>query len=395
MAELPPIDELLTGPESFRVERTASLKDTDKFCEAICAFANDVANSGLPGYLFIGVSKQGKPSGASITEELLAELDGIRKNGQILPIPSMRVFRYTVGGQSIAVVEVMPSDMPPVRYKQVVHIRTGPSRSVATAEEERRLSERRVDRARTWDTQACRDATTEDLALDLFKATYLPAAVSRQVIDENGRSVEEQLGSLRLFHRQFRVPTNGAVLLFGKDPIAFFPGAYVQYVRHTRGEPGGDTAAERRISGDLMTVLRDLDRLALELEGLHPVRQPDLSEALIADFPSIALHELLVNAVIHRNYEASTTPVMINHFPDRIEILNPGSVYGDLTAADFPNGTSYRNPILAEAAKILGFANRFGSGIARARTALQANGSPPLEYIVGTNHMLMVVRRRT
>jgi len=77
-----------------------------------------------------------------------------------------------------------------------------------------------------------------------------------------------------------------------------------------------------------------------------------------------------------------------------IEIHNPGSLYGDLTKQQFPDGTSYRNPVLAEAAKTLGFANRFGRGIALAQDLLKKNGSPPLEYVVGENHLVMIVRRR-
>jgi ATP-dependent DNA helicase RecG len=98
--------------------------------------------------------------------------------------------------------------------------------------------------------------------------------------------------------------------------------------------------------------------------------------------------------VIHRNYDAYTTPISINHFSDRIEIQNPGSLYGDLTRDQFPNGTAYRNPVLAEAAKTLGFANRFGRGIALANEQLRENHSPSLDYVIGENHLAMIVRKR-
>ena len=101
-----------------------------------------------------------------------------------------------------------------------------------------------------------------------------------------------------------------------------------------------------------------------------------------------------MNSVIHRNYDGSTTPISINHFADRIEIQNPGSLYGDLTRAQFPRGTSYRNPVLAEVAKTLGFANRFGRGISLAESLLSKNGSPPLEYVLGENHLAMIVKQR-
>jgi ATP-dependent DNA helicase RecG len=273
-------------------------------------------------------------------------------------------------------------------------IRVGPSARLATQEEERRLTERRVDRARTWDLQACLDASLGDLALDLFRLTYLPQAVSRQVIEENGRPIEEQLGSLRFYHKPLQTPTNGAVLLFGKDPETFVPGAYVQYVRYTGESQATEVLRERRFGGDLLQVMRSLDQLTMDVAGARPMRLSNLTETTVRDYPEVALHELLMNAVIHRNYDNSTTPISINQFSDRIEIQNPGSLFGDLTRGQFPNGVSYRNPVLAEAAKTLGFVNRFGRGVAVAQRELLQNGSPPLEYIVGDNHMLMILRKR-
>jgi ATP-dependent DNA helicase RecG len=386
--------ELLIDLESYRTERTESLTDTDKFCEAICAFSNDMPGSGLPGYLFIGVDKKGQPTGAVIDERLLERLAGFRDNGNILPIPDMHVFKDSHAGKEFAIVEVQPSRMPPVRYKQNVWIRTGPSKDRATFEQERRLEERRVDRASTWDTRACPDSSLDDLALDLFKLNYLPNAISQEVLEENGRTVEEQLGSLRFFHKRMKAPTNGAVLLFGKDPLSFFPGAYVQFVKYEGMTQADPVVKDQRFTGDLLNVMRDLDRLAKDLANLRPIRRADLSDETVAEYPELSLHELFINSVIHRNYDGSTTPVSINQFADRIEIQNPGSLYGDLTRQQFPDGTAYRNPVLAEAAKILGFANRFGRGIAIAKDQLRKNGSPELDFIVGENHLAMIVRKR-
>lgn len=394
MIDTAELERLLGDLESDRVERTESLNKTDKFCKAICAFANDMPGHGLPGYLCLGVDKDGLPTGAVIDERLLEVLAGHRSGGQIIPMPTMEVAKVDFRGVPIAVVKVQPSDLPPVRYQMQTWIRVGPSARLATQEEERRLTERRVDRAKTWDLQACPGATLADLALDLFRLSYLPQAVSRQVIEENGRSIEEQLGSLRFFHKPLGVPTNGAILLFGKDPETFVPGAYVQYVRYDGNSQAADVLIERRFSGDLLQVMRSLDQLAKDVAGARPLRQPNLADVTVRDYPEVALHELLMNAVVHRNYDNSTTPVSINHFSDRIEIQNPGSLFGDLTRGQFPNGVSYRNPVLAEAAKTLGFVNRFGRGIAVAQRELIQNGSPPLEYVVGDNHMLMTLRKR-
>ena len=102
-------------------------------------------------------------------------------------------------------------------------------------------------------------------------------------------------------------------------------------------------------------------------------------ETMIYDYPRVALRELLLNAVVHRNYQ-STAPIRFYCFPDHITINNPGGLYGDVTADSFPGTTGYRNPIIAEATRVLGYTNRFGQGIARTNKALELNGNPPAEY---------------
>ncbi len=214
------------------------------------------------------------------------------------------------------------------------------------------------------------------------------------IVEENDRPLELQLASLRFYDLKAGHPTNAGVLLFGKDPFSFFPGAYVQYVQYSGKSQADEVLQERRIGGDLLDILRDLNRLGLEIAEERPIQRPDLSEAAVFDYPPKAMRELFMNAVIHRNYEDSTTPVMINHYSDRIEIQNPGGLYGDLTPEQFPDGTAYRNPILAEAAKVLGFVNRFGRGIQIVRRELQRNGSPPAVFELRPNFFLATVWRR-
>lgn len=73
-----------------------------------------------------------------------------------------------------------------------------------------------------------------------------------------------------------------------------------------------------------------------------------------------------------------------------------GGPYGQVTVANFgePGCTDYRNPLLAEAMRALGYVQRFGAGIALARRELERNGSPALEFEVNETHVLAIVRRR-
>jgi ATP-dependent DNA helicase RecG len=131
------LQTMLSELESDRVERTVSVNNTDKFGQAICAFANDFPNHRQPGYLIVGASDDGRPSGLSVTDDLLQNLAALRSDGNIQPLPAITVSRHSLPGGDLAVVEVLPSDLPPVRYKGKVWIRVGPRRATASEQEER------------------------------------------------------------------------------------------------------------------------------------------------------------------------------------------------------------------------------------------------------------------
>ena len=109
------LQELLHSTETYRVERTTSTGDMDKFQEAICAFSNDLPNSRKNGYLIIGAYDNGALSGLRVTDDLLKKIAAIRSDGNILPLPMMSVERFEFPEGDLLVAEVLPSLLPPVR----------------------------------------------------------------------------------------------------------------------------------------------------------------------------------------------------------------------------------------------------------------------------------------
>ncbi len=87
-------------------------------------------------------------------------------------------------------------------------------------------------------------------------------------------------------------------------------------------------------------------------------------------------------------------PVRFYQYSDRIEIQNPGPLYGAARPENFPAQTSYRNPVLAEALKTLGAVNRFGRGVERARAAVAKNGNPAPEFFFGDTYFGATIRLR-
>lgn len=392
MLTLDELNTLLTDLESDRVERTRSTTDTDKFAQAVCAFANDFPSHRVPGYLLLGVNNNGTLSGLQVTDQLLIELGALRSAGNIQPLPAITVAKFALPGGEVAVVEVSPSDLPPVRYKGRVWIRVGPRKAVASEQEERILSERRVSYARSFDASPCPDAELSDLALGMFDA-YRREAVAGEAITANHRTIEEQLASLRFCDLKRNCPTMAGLLLFGKNPRFFLPGAYIQYLRLPGTSLTELPADQAEISGDLLSVLRELDTRLKAFVGatLKPVTA--LREKLLPNYPEWAVRELLMNAVMHRDYQ-SNTPIRFYWFEDRIEIQSPGGLYGEVTPATISRRNSYRNPVIAEAMKALGYVNRFGYGVQRAQALLAENGNPPPEFVFEDPHAVLVIIRK-
>ena len=85
---------MLSDTESYNTERTESTGNMDKFCQAICAFSNDISGSGRNGYLIIGAKDNGELSGLQVDDKLLLQIANIRTDGNILPQPTMTVEKF-------------------------------------------------------------------------------------------------------------------------------------------------------------------------------------------------------------------------------------------------------------------------------------------------------------
>lgn len=342
---------LLHGTETYRVEKTISTSNMDKFCEAICAFANDLPDSRKNGYLFIGAHDDGSLSGLKVDDTLLKKIAGIRSDGNILPLPVMNVERVEFPEGDLLVAEISPSLIPPVRYRGRVFVRIGPRRDIASEAEERILTERRTAYMATFDATPCLGATLDDLDIDYIQEQYLPSVVDSDILVQDKRELKEQLASVRLYDRTHECPTYAALILFGKNPRYFMPGAYVQYVRFAGREKGGEVLNEKRFVGPLYSMLPMLESFVSDaIVTQRPVAISLFREKTVINYPNNALRELIMNACMHRDYQ-SNMPVRLYQFDDHIEIMNAGGLYGEARPENFPMVNDYRNPIVAEAMK--------------------------------------------
>jgi predicted HTH transcriptional regulator len=164
-------------------------------------------------------------------------------------------------------------------------------------------------RSESFDIRPAHEASAADLSHRLFD-DYRASTVSLEVIAANHRSNEEKYASLRCFDLIAHCPTVAGILLFGKNPRYFLPGAYVQFIRFP-----GTTMTERpidqkEIDGDLRTVVEAL-------------------RGRIDAHNAVAL----------------------------------GEGAGSVTRDTLTRRNAYRNPVLAEALKAMDYVNKFGHGL--------------------------------
>lgn len=391
---------LLNDAESDRTERKETLKGdvAKKARQAICAFANDLPGHNQPGVLFIGAKDNGEPSNLDVTDQLLLSLADMKTDGNILPLPVLSVEKRTLKGADMAVITVMPSDMPPVKYEGRIWVRTGPRRSVANAQEERVLNEKRRYKNLPFDIYPVPTAKLSDLSRVVFESEYLPQAFAEDVLQENGRTYEERLSSCRLtVGAEDSTPTVAGLLAIGKSPQDFLPGAYIQFLRIDGTELADPVIDEEEIRGGIVEMLRRTEEKlkAHNRSAVDITSQP--THQITNPYPQSALQQILYNAVLHRTYESTNAPIRVYWFNDRVEINSPGGPYGNVTTDNFgkPGVTDYRNPNIADVLKVFGFIQAFGRGIATAKRAMENNGNPALEFETNQTAVVCTLRGKS
>lgn len=390
---------LLNDTESDRAERKESFSRSvsRKARQAVCAFANDLPGYNEPGVLFVGAKDNGEPSDVEITDQLLISLADMKTDGNILPLPVLSVEKRILKGSEMAIVTVMPSDMPPVKYDGRVWVRTGPRRAIANEQEERILNEKRRYKNLPFDLYPVPSAELSDLSRLIFESEYLHAAFAADILDANHRNYEEKLASCKMIVSPAdTTPTIMGLLAIGKTPQDFIYGARIQFLRIDGFELADPVIDEEDIGGAVVELLRRIEeklkshnRTSVDVtsSATHGIDQP---------YPLAAIHQIVYNAVLHRTYEKTNAPIRVYWFNDRIEITSPGGPYGNVTVENFgqPGVTDYRNPNIGDILKTFGYVQTFGRGIEIARRQLKENKNPDLEFEVNQSTVQCIIRRK-
>ena len=181
-------------------------------------------------------------------------------------------------------------------------------------------------------------------------------------------------------------PTLSAVMLFCPYPQVFFPQYCITAIALPGNEigeigPDGERFLDnQRIEGSIPEMLE---------QAIAFVRKNIRNKTIInplsgkredrPDYPVTAIREAVINALVHRDYSIHTEgmPIQLLVFPDRIEIKNPGGIYGRIQADQLGKKQPYtRNPVLVTALEVMNITENRYSGIPTIRRVMREYGLP-------------------
>lgn len=396
----------LTDLDSLFHEETAHIEwkeshEAKDLLDAVCAFANDLSDSKLPGVIVIGVnSRTGAPSGkypieSTDADQIQQRLVSLVSSTKLLPHPAVSVEKAVRGEHLVFLLRVQPYAVPPVvKVNGVPYVRVGTVTHRANEAELRRLDERRSIQHQPFDTRPCDGASLEDLDRPLLEAKYR-AARELDGDPDTFLSFERWLTQREMGRTVGGTwtPNHATVLVYGLSSQSFYPGAFIDVVRYAGVGYEAPIAARKTVTGPLPDQLKQTWALidAWNVDVAYEDR--GIQATLESMYPAPVLKELVRNMIQHRDYAATRAPGRIAWFEDRIEMSNPGAPFGQASQGEFGEHSEYRNPRITQLLLEEGYVERAGRGVRRAQALLRQQGHPPLE--VETNgYTTITVRRR-
>lgn len=214
---------------------------------------------------------------------------------------------------------------------------------------------------------------------------------------------DEQIYPLMSILKDGKV-TLAAEWLFGYYPQAFAPQLCITAVKVFGEEKGAlDSEGNRfednkRIEGTIPEMLDEsLAFLRRNLSLSTKIDKQTGKRFDKFDLPIDAVREVVLNALVHRDYSIHTEgmPIQVELYSDRLEISNPGGLYGRLTVDKLGKvQPDTRNPVLATAMEVLGLTENRYSGIPTVRRAMRQEGKPEPEFIDTGSEFRVVLRMR-
>lgn len=352
------IEQLLSRGEATRIQFKENITNPKQLAEELVAFSNS-----LGGKLILGVTDEGIVKGLNSNDirrlnQMISNVASQHVRPPIHPLTEISDYE----AKKILVITIPYGNNKPYCTNDGKYItRSGADKRIISNDEMRRLFQ---ESGKMFaDEMLIKQAKWEDIDLKLFERFYQKKY--REPVDLN--SIQQLFENLNLASEKY-INLSG-ILLFGKNVTKYLPLSQLICVSFF----GSDiTGTEYRDSENIEGNLENLFRggIAFISRNIRKVQNgKNFNTPGDPEIPLIVFEELLVNALIHRDYFINAN-IRILIFDNRIEIISPGKLPNNLTVEKIKKGVSIRrNQTLSSFAfDVLNFRG-IGSGILRALKA--------------------------
>lgn len=185
--------------------------------------------------------------------------------------------------------------------------------------------------------------------------------------------------------------TLSSVMNFSPYPQAYFPQLCITAIvvpgkeMGEIGNQGERFLDNQRIEGTISEMLESAIQFVNRNMRTKTIINPQTGKREDrTDYPITAIREAILNALVHRDYSIHTEgmPIQLIMFEDRVEIRNPGGIYGRIRIDQLGKvQPDTRNPVLASELEVLKITENRYSGIPTIRKAMQAYNLPQPEFL--------------
>lgn len=370
MTALHALQPLIAQGESETLEFKRSTAELRRAGETLCAFLN-----GDGGQVLIGVGPDGKIVGQQVADSTLRDIAAML--GRFEPPAGVQMSRVDVGAGR----QVMVLDAPPARrhapfvFEARPYKRVGSTTTVMPQAEYARLLLDRNHSRHRWENQPAVGVRLDDLDHEEIRRTRQTAIEHRRLSAGTTMDVVDILGRLGLLIDG--QVTNAAQMLYGTRFLPRYPQALLKLGRFRGTKITGDILDNKQEHLHAFAMVREaiawLDR-TLPLSARFPKGSILREDRL--PVPAEALREIVINAVIHRDFGNASSYVAIAVFDDRIEVHSiggfPTGMRAELLSQE--HRSIPRNPLIAEAFHRTGAIEVWGRGTNRVIEACRAYG---------------------
>lgn len=336
----------------------------DEYLKWVCGFANSKG-----GKIYIGRDDEGNVTGLDNYRKLLEDLPN--KIRDLLGIFVEVNLQQESGKKYIEI--IVPRYQVPISFRGKYYIRSGSTKQELKGAA---LNEFILKRSgKTWDDIIEEKAGFDDIDLDSVKKFLTDASKAKRIKVEDNISIPDLLSKLRL--ADGNEIKKAAFVLFGKDPGKFYTNLSVKIGKF--GYTSADLKFHEVVDGNLIQLNERIPEMLNAKFFKNPIDFKGLQRFERDEYPVDAVREMILNALVHRNYLGAQTQLRIDD--QSLSIWNDGELPDGITEADLKrhHASKPRNPLIADVCFKAGYIDSWGRGTIRILEACEELDLPEPE----------------